>query len=94
MKKQVDASSYTTPRGTTHIGPYTGLTPRRSQSGERDVSGATIPARPGLPPPLTPSLEKHNTHLFGDVAEWLRSGLQIRLHRFDSGTRLHLKSMG
>ena len=26
----------------------------------------------------------------GELAEWLRSGLQIRLHRFDSGTRLHL----
>ena len=25
----------------------------------------------------------------GELAEWLRSGLQIRLHRFDSGTRLH-----
>ena len=25
----------------------------------------------------------------GDVAEWLRSGLQIRVHRFDSGRRLH-----
>jgi hypothetical protein len=25
----------------------------------------------------------------GDVAEWLRSGLQSRLHRFDSGRRLH-----
>ena len=27
---------------------------------------------------------------FGELAEWLRSGLQIRAHRFDSGTRLHL----
>src|SRR2546423_11966197 len=26
----------------------------------------------------------------GDVAEWLRSGLQSRLHRFDSGRRLRL----
>ena len=25
----------------------------------------------------------------GELAEWLRSGLQIRVHRFDSGTRLH-----
>lgn len=25
---------------------------------------------------------------YGDVAEWLRSGLQSRLHRFDSGRRL------
>ena len=25
---------------------------------------------------------------FGDVAEWLRSGLQIRVRRFDSGRRL------
>ena len=25
----------------------------------------------------------------GDVAEWLRSGLQSRLHRFDSGRRLY-----
>lgn len=30
----------------------------------------------------------------GELAEWLRSGLQIRVHRFDSGTRLHLFSMG
>ena len=27
---------------------------------------------------------------FGELAEWLRSGLQIRVHRFDSGTRLHI----
>ena len=27
----------------------------------------------------------------GDVAEWLRSGLQIRGHRFESGRRLQLK---
>jgi hypothetical protein len=26
--------------------------------------------------------------IHGDVAEWLRSGLQSRLHRFDSGRRL------
>jgi hypothetical protein len=26
----------------------------------------------------------------GDVAEWLRSGLQSRLHRFDSGRRLSM----
>ena len=25
---------------------------------------------------------------FGALAEWLRSGLQSRLHRFDSGRRL------
>ena len=30
---------------------------------------------------------------FGELAEWLRSGLQIRVHRFDSGTRLHLKTI-
>ena len=29
----------------------------------------------------------------GELAEWLRSGLQIRVHRFDSGTRLQIKSM-
>ena len=29
----------------------------------------------------------------GELAEWLRSGLQIRLHRFDSGTRLHLPAI-
>jgi hypothetical protein len=27
---------------------------------------------------------------FGALAEWLRSGLQSRLHRFDSGRRLSL----
>ena len=26
----------------------------------------------------------------GALAEWLCTGLQIRVHRFDSGTRLHL----
>lgn len=26
---------------------------------------------------------------WGAVAEWLRSGLQSRVHRFDSGPRLH-----
>ena len=34
---------------------------------------------PRAPVPLAPR---------GDVAEWLRSGLQSRLHRFDSGRRL------
>jgi hypothetical protein len=29
----------------------------------------------------------------GDVAEWLRSGLQSRLHRFDSGRRLYLATL-
>src|SRR5947209_4259333 len=29
----------------------------------------------------------------GDVAEWLRSGLQSRLHRFDSGRRLWMKAL-
>ena len=27
--------------------------------------------------------------IWGAVAEWLRSGLQSRVHRFDSGPRLH-----
>jgi hypothetical protein len=27
-------------------------------------------------------------HRCGDVAEWLGSGLQSRVHRFDSGRRL------
>ena len=26
----------------------------------------------------------------GELAEWLRSGLQIRVHRFESGTRLQV----
>ena len=30
------------------------------------------------------------TENFGAVAEWLRSGLQSREHRFDSGPRLQL----
>jgi hypothetical protein len=30
------------------------------------------------------------TKNFGAVAEWLRSGLQSREHRFDSGPRLQL----
>ena len=29
----------------------------------------------------------------GELAEWLRSGLQIRVQEFDSPTRLHLISM-
>ncbi len=29
-------------------------------------------------------------YALGDVAEWLRSGLQNRLHQFNSGRRLHL----
>ena len=29
----------------------------------------------------------------GDVAEWLRSGLQIRGHRFESGRRLHYQPL-
>ena len=39
--------------------------------------------------PLPPRAEGANPPLHGDVAEWLRSGLQIRVHRFDSGRRLH-----
>ena len=27
--------------------------------------------------------------LIGELAEWLRSGLQIRVHEFESRTRLH-----
>jgi hypothetical protein len=30
----------------------------------------------------------------GDVAEWLRSGLQSRVHRFDSGRRLYFPANG
>ena len=29
---------------------------------------------------------------YGELAEWLRSGLQIRVHRFESGTRLQFIS--
>src|SRR5215213_6549226 len=29
---------------------------------------------------------------FGAVAEWLRSGLQSRVHRFDSGRRLEFRA--
>ncbi len=46
----------------------------------------------GLGAPLlriAPSRVKHpGCKAFGELAEWLRSGLQIRLRRFDSGTRL------
>ena len=34
------------------------------------------------------SLTRYAWGSLGDVAEWLRSGLQSRLHRFDSGRRL------
>ena len=30
-------------------------------------------------------------NIFGTVSEWLRSGLQNRVHRFNSGRCLHLK---
>jgi hypothetical protein len=33
-------------------------------------------------------VRRYPTRPTGDVAEWLRSGLQSRLHRFDSGRRL------
>ncbi len=42
----------------------------------RETSGPPLPARYAMQP-------------HGDVAEWLRSGLQSRLHRFDSGRRLY-----
>ena len=29
----------------------------------------------------------------GELAEWLRSGLQIRVQEFDSPTRLHFSSL-
>jgi phage tail protein X len=31
----------------------------------------------------------HKNHGLGELAEWLRSGLQIRVYEFDSHTRLH-----
>ncbi len=34
---------------------------------------------------------KRKEDIFGALAEWLCSGLQIRGPRFDSGTRLHFK---
>ena len=37
--------------------------------------------------PVT-GLDERVAALNGAVAEWLRSGLQSRLHRFDSGPRL------
>jgi hypothetical protein len=33
-------------------------------------------------------LVKTKKSLSGELAEWLRSGLQNRVHRFNSGTRL------
>ena len=42
---------------------------------------------------IRPPTPEGDQHINGDVAEWLRSGLQIRVRRFDSGRRLHgLKS--
>ena len=45
-----------------------------------------------LPAPIAPrASDGYRTGLafFGTVAEWLRSGLQIRVPRFDSGRCLH-----
>src|SRR5271166_597523 len=61
------------------------------------------PAQPPRPPPPAPCAgwrlqwpdARHGRLLLlaGDVAEWLRSGLQSRLHRFDSGRRLCRKGL-
>jgi hypothetical protein len=37
-------------------------------------------------PPAGPT--SYDVRALGAVAEWLRSGLQSRVHRFDSGRRL------
>jgi hypothetical protein len=46
------------------------------------------------PPLRNPAPPDTLVGLHGDVAEWLRSGLQSRLHRFDSGRRLSRVLMG
>jgi hypothetical protein len=43
--------------------------------------------------PRLPTAPLALTVVRGDVAEWLRSGLQSRLHRFDSGRRLSAKPL-
>jgi hypothetical protein len=49
----------------------------------------------GWPSGITQRPRRPDTlgELPGDVAEWLRSGLQSRLHRFDSGRRLYANSL-
>ena len=54
----------------------------------RDPSGNGVLLR-AAPTPRRPAPSRAATlRTRGDVAEWLRSGLQSRLHRFDSGRRL------
>ena len=54
-----------------------------------DFSGGTRPHLTGLSwIPLDSQRPDTLLGILGDVAEWLRSGLQSRLHRFDSGRRL------
>ncbi len=35
-------------------------------------------------------LHTYASKAYGELAEWLRSGLQIRAQEFDSPTRLHI----
>src|SRR3954451_6896241 len=51
---------------------------------------AELIARGGL---RLPTATLALTVVRGDVAEWLRSGLQSRLHRFDSGRRLRRRAL-
>lgn len=53
-----------------------------------DAAASTSPTK------ITPSATRQSMlkYLYGTVAEWLRSGLQNRVHRFNSGRCLQTQS--
>ena len=68
------------------------ITPRQPHAKRAVDGGSRVRPRLGSPCALLRSMPSCHPYACGhpgDVAEWLRSGLQSRLHRFDSGRRLY-----
>jgi hypothetical protein len=64
--------------------------PQRMGAGNGPLHGICAQAN-GAKIPIEPRAHDRYTQdqtIGGELAEWLRSGLQIRVHEFDSRTRL------
>ena len=68
--------------------PVTAYSPLPHGRVPGDATLAETSGPTGTPDPLTVGAGSRMGSAPGAVAEWLRSGLQSRLHRFDSGRRL------
>ena len=74
-------SRSSTSRSPTRTAPGSPRCPRTGAAPTRRGRRTGTPDRSGRP-------TAYHVHALGAVAEWLRSGLQSRVHRFDSGRRL------